>query len=101
MKARFIRKAASYREIKPMDTFVIEGTVYLEPEEFYHFKNNLLEDYDFIRANCRKMYRDTNGVWHCILVTTEEADHGILVEAEGYSYARYSAYINKSNLEVK
>ena len=30
---------------------------------------------------------------HCILVTTSEYREGILVEAEGYAYPRYAAFV--------
>jgi hypothetical protein len=32
------------------------------------------------------------------LITTKELDYGILVQAEGSSYARYSAFIRKSEI---
>ena len=39
------------------------------------------------------MYQDNDGVNHCLLVLCEERDDGIIVESEGSSYARYSAYL--------
>ena len=30
--------------------------------------------------------------WHCVLVKGENSRDGILVDAEGYSYARYAAF---------
>jgi len=44
------------------------------------------------------MYCDKDDVFHCILVTSNEHDFGILVESEGYHYARYTAYLPKSVL---
>jgi hypothetical protein len=35
---------------------------------------------------------DTEGTWHCTLIKEEGKNEGILVESEGYEYARYSAY---------
>jgi len=36
---------------------------------------------------------DKNGVRHCILVKVSGENDGILVESEGYEYARYAAYL--------
>jgi len=32
-------------------------------------------------------------VWHCLLVTGEGMEDGVLVESEGSSYARYSSFV--------
>lgn len=42
------------------------------------------------------MSRDECGVYHCIFITSDEHDFGILVESEGYKYARYTAYLSKT-----
>ena len=47
------------------------------------------------------MYVDEDGVWHAILVTAKEVDYGIVVQSEGYDYARYAAFISKEGLEVQ
>ena len=97
MKALFERK--TYKEqIVPQDEFKIEKIVELPKKQFDHFLNHLLDDYDFIKENIPLMFVDDNDVWHTILVTTKEIDYGILVESEGYNYARYAAYINKSQI---
>lgn len=72
---------------------VIEKTVKLSADCFDHFSRNLLNDYDFILENIDHMYQDNDGVNHCLLVLCEEKDDGIIVESEGSSYARYSAYL--------
>ena len=71
---------------------VVEKTVELSADWFDRFSQNLLNDYDFILENIDHMYQDNNGVNHCLLVLCEERDDGIIVESEGSSYARYSAY---------
>ena len=40
-----------------------------------------------------------DGVYHCIYVTAEEVDYGILVQSEGSSYAGYAAFLRKANEE--
>ena len=40
------------------------------------------------------MYYDVGDMsYHCLLVTTPKYGDGILIEAEGYAYARYAAYV--------
>ena len=95
MKANFIRKAVNY-ELIPQDEFVIEKKVVLDSELFEQFINNPLNDYDFIKENVEIMHCDNDGVFHCILITSNQHDYGILVESEGYHYARYTAYLPKT-----
>ena len=97
MKANFIRKAVNY-ELIPQDEFVIQKEVLIEPELFETFIKNPLDDYDFIKENIELMYCDNEGAFHCILVTSEQHDFGILIESEGYHYARYTAYLPKTSI---
>lgn len=97
MKVNFIKKASNY-ELIPHDEFVIEKEIYLEKDLFDKFTEHPLEDYEFIKENIEFMYCDNDDVFHCIFITSKEDDFGILVESEGYQYARYSAYIPKSIL---
>lgn len=80
---------------------VIEKTVELTEKEYNHFYHNLLEDYSFIAENSDCMYQDNNGVRHCILVLGKGITDGILVEAEGYGYARYSAFLPGARLLIE
>jgi len=95
MKANFIRKAVNY-ELIPQDEFVIEKEVVIDSALFERFIQDPLNDYDFIKENLEIMYCDNDGVFHCIFITTEQHDFGILVESEGYHYARYTAYLPKT-----
>jgi hypothetical protein len=97
VKAHFVRKASTIDDLKGYEKesgsqYAIEEVVELEPEEFKAFSENLLDDHDFIAKRIDKMFMDTDKVWHCILVKARGADEGILVESEGYDYARYAAY---------
>jgi len=96
MKAHFVRKANKLQDLKGYDDeaateFVIEEVVYLESEEYENFTENLIDDQEFITKRRDKMYVDAESVWHSILVKVRGADEGILVESEGYDYARYAA----------
>lgn len=96
-KVKFERKAFK-EQIVPQDIFVIEKVVEISIEKFNNFLEDMLADKDFIDVNKDLMYVDKDNVWHVILVTAKEVDYGILINSEGYPYARYSAYINKSNI---
>lgn len=99
-QANFVRKAFHIGDLKDaakkpgISQYTIEATIELSGEEYNYFTDNLLEDFDFISKHKEKMYTDINHVWHCILVKVIGANEGILVESEGYDYARYAAYIN-------
>src|SRR5690554_451552 len=96
-KVKFERKAFK-EQIVPQDIFVIEKVVEISIEKFNNFLEDMLADKDFIDVNKDLMYVDKDNVWHVILVTSKEADFGILIQSEGYPYARYSAYIHKNDL---
>ncbi len=96
-KVLFQRKAYK-EEIIPNDEFVVEKVIELENGEFESYLDNILQDKDFIEENAGLMYVDDEDKWHAILVTSKEADFGILVQSEGYSYARYSAYVLKKDV---
>ena len=94
MKTNFIRKATP-DELLPQDEFVIERVVVIDKLLFECFLKEPLQDYDFITENLEHMFCDQNEVFHCLFVTSDEHDFGILVESEGYHYARYTAYLPK------
>ena len=39
------------------------------------------------------MHGDSNGVYHCLLLTGEGRNDGLLVESEGYGYCRYASHV--------
>lgn len=99
MKVKFARKA--YKEqIIPEDEFIVVREIVIPLKQFDKFINRMLDDYDFIEENKDLMYIDEHGVWHAIFVTAEEMDYGILIQSEGYNFARYSAYLTKAELEA-
>lgn len=75
----------------------------LTAAQYQHFATNLLEDMPFIAANKALMGRDDeNCVSHCLLVTTRNIQGGILVECQGFNYARYAARVwDKSVLNLR
>ena len=89
LKAVFERKASNY----PVSDCVIEKILELPGNEYKSFKMAPLRDMPFIAENTGLMRRDENGVFHCLLVLGEGCSDGVLIEAEGYNYARYSSFM--------
>lgn len=88
MRAEFHRKEP---QVKAKEC-VIEKVIRLPREEYAAFTRRLLDDYDFIERN-RELMGERDGVWHCLLVTGEGVEEGVLVQSEGASYARYSSFV--------
>jgi hypothetical protein len=101
-RTHFSRKASSIDELRgrtgsefDKQRFVIEKEIVLSKEEFEEFSKNLLSDFDFIGEHSKLMYVDTDKIWHCILVTGAGSDVSILIQNEGYLYARYCSIYTK------
>jgi len=99
-KAVFTRKSIDIEEVReragreePKCEYVIEKVIELPENDYLAFANDLLKDSAVIKANNGLMFVDADGVWHCILVKAKGGSDGILVESEGYDYARYTAYL--------
>lgn len=93
MQAAFEHKPAfQFRD------FVIEKTVELPSEWFEHMLRHPMASQDFLKENAGLMHQDGMGVNHCLLVTGEGRSDGLLVESEGYDYARYAAYVPEATV---
>ncbi len=78
-------------------SFQIEKVIELNAKDFTTYSNMLLTATpEFISDNTDLMYVDDNKVWHCLLVHNKASHRGILVEADGYYYARYTAYVGNT-----
>lgn len=75
------------------DLWGIVASTELPQSEFLHFKNNLLDDYPFIAECAERLHEDENGIARGLLVLCKDSDDGILVNSEGRSYAKASAYL--------
>ena len=89
INAQFRRKDESI-EHEPCS---IDKVIELPKEQFDYFQNNLLFYYSFLDENRDYMGFDEYGLRHCLLVLCENQDDGILVDAQGSNYARYSAHL--------
>ena len=73
---------------------VIETVIRLPKEEYEQFLSSPCDSYEFIEKNSKPMLMDEkNGVFYCMLVTGEVYRDDVLVEADGYPYARYASYV--------
>ena len=102
----FQRKPAALDEMRLISTrtendpYKVEKIIELTPEGFEHFTESLISDYPFITDNKDLMWFDEEG-YHCLLITTAERKEGLLVESDGFDYARYCADVpDISKLEI-
>ena len=69
--------------------------------QYRYFSTHLLEDMPFIIPN-KNLTGIDKGLNRCLLITTRKRRDGILVDCQGYNYARYSAYVqNKTVLDLR
>ena len=95
--AVFARKESEFYESE----CAIEKVIELSVPDYLRFRSNMLADYDFISDNADIMHNDADGVKHCILVMGEGINDGVLVDSQGYSYARYTAFLPEAHLIIK
>jgi hypothetical protein len=88
-KAIFMRKEP---RIEATDC-VVDKVIRLSGAQYDSFSRNLMRDWDFIRDNPIDTVVDSQGQHHCLLVLGEGREDGILVNPDGGSYARYSAFV--------
>lgn len=84
------RKATHF----PTEHCTIEKIVTLTDSAYKEFRKNLMEYRDFIEQNVDCMYLERNGTRHCLLVLGDSSSDGVVVESEGYGYARYAGLIS-------
>lgn len=109
MQVVMIRKASSkagwYDSVKQIRALfdrepgrveaMVAKEVIVTDAELKEFENNFFADSKIIKANQELMKVDENEVWHCLKITSKKADYSILVNSDGYDYARYTAIIKK------
>ena len=107
--ARFFRKPIHVRDLQD-DTPIIKAAPFqvtkveeLTRQQFQYFCEHLLDDALFLTRDRDLMGYDTHtGAFRCVFVTCPERPDGILVDSEGYDYARYAAHIpDKGCLDLR
>ncbi|MBO5575973.1 MAG: hypothetical protein J5956_06705 [Ruminococcus sp.] len=77
---------------------VVEKVEAVSHAEFENLRMNALKDNDIIRRNKGCMFYGADNNFHCLLVYDKVQGDGLLVESEGYSYARLAQYIPQAKL---
>ena len=72
---------------------VIEAIELMNQEQYDSFSRNMLADRDFIRDRKKDMYVDENGTLHGLLVLNEDSGDGVIIDSNGYDYARYVGFM--------
>ena len=98
--ASFYRKAASVRDLNDKAPFPekarfqITKVIELPTGQYRRYMNELWRDVTFISRNESNMrYDEKSETFLCLFVTCRDAVNGLLVEADGFDYARYAAFI--------
>lgn len=100
-KANHLRDLGSSPKDQPVRVEVTK-IIELTPAQYRHFSSHLLEDMPFIAANRALMSGGSDGVTRCLLVTTRNIRGGLLIDSQGYDYARYAAdLLDKSALDLR
>ena len=82
---------------KPTE-YVIEKKIVIGKNEWNYLTQDFFSYKDYIEENLDLMYCE-NEIFHCILVTSEGQEAGILIESEGYAYARYVGLVAMAEVE--
>lgn len=83
-------------EHKPEFTFrefAVEKTVTVPARKLEEMLRHPMRRHEAIVENAGVMGVDGEGVYHCLLVTGEGRQDGLLVESEGSGCARYASYV--------
>ena len=94
INTNLLRKESEFRT----KSCVVEKAIAVSHSEFESLKRHPLQDNDLIAENTDLMYCDSDDIYHCLLIYDEEQGDGLLIEAEGSSYARYAQYIPNAKL---
>ena len=94
--ARFVCKAERVRELTDtlphmarQSPFHVVKVIELTQAQYQHYAAHLGEKAPFITANRALMGTDAHGVIRCLLITVRSRRDGMLIDAQGYDYARY------------
>ncbi len=99
-KASHAQELMEDKTIQPIQVEVVK-ILQLSGQQFRHFSDNLLRDMPFLIPNKHLTGYDKR-VTRSLLVTTRGRRDGILVDCQGYNFARYSCYVpEKRSLDLR
>ena len=104
LKVKFFKQARNIYELKDWTKkyegekvfFKIEKEIELEDEEYENFSKIIFANHNFIIENKDLMYKDKEGIWHCILIKSEDRKDGILIMGDGYENPAFAAYFKRT-----
>ena len=94
INTNLLRKESEFK----IQSCVVEKAIAVSHAEFDDLKRHPLQDNDLIAENTDLMYCDCEDIYYCLMIYDEEQGDGLLIEAEGSSYARYAQYIPNAKL---
>jgi len=98
MRALFFRKMVDIDELRyytelnrdqPGESYEVTKEVVLNEYDFLNFSNYFMRPYKWIDSDDGGLTED--GKVRCIRVINEDSGDVVLVNSEGYNYARYTA----------
>ena len=92
LNTALFRKESEFRT----KSCLVEKAIAVSHGEFEYLKSHPLRENDLIAEHSEMMFCDCDGVYHCLLIYDKENGDGLLIESEGFSYARYAQYIPKA-----
>ena len=99
-KASHAQELMEDKTMKPIQVEVVK-ILQLTGQQFRDFSANLLRDMPFLIPN-KNLTGYDKGVSRCLLVTARNIRGGILVDCQGYNFARYSCYVpSKQSLDLR
>ena len=99
-KASHAQELMEDKTMKPIQVEVVK-ILQLTGQQFRDFSANLLRDMPFLIPN-KNLTGYDKGVTRCLLVTARSRRDGILVDCQGYNFARYSCYVpSKQSLDLR
>jgi len=101
-KTVFVRKPCTFSDVivgdawikalrdgKPHDDYYIAQEIHLSDADWNDLLSNLLADRDWIAEFSRQDHMPKGEAVACIRVTADCAELALLIDTQGYNYARY------------
>ena len=100
MKIKMVHKARSIEqylhEAGEKVEVKIEKRITLDRAEFVKFSDDFMGDYEFLKANADICGETEKGERRCIRIDSEDVSYSIVVDLDGYTWARYAGIIKRA-----
>ena len=97
-----IRTTLNYKAnfYEPADC-IVEKAIAIPHEEYDALINITDSCYDFIAENQECMYYDKDNNNHCILIYDDTSGDGVIINADGCNYPKYSAFVPNAKVTLE